>query len=207
MYIGHMKKLHEKQLKLLELLKDNSDSPLTIKDLRATLEITSPGILYHHLAQLEKKGYLKRNPNNSKDYVVIEKPESSVVYIGKYGTAHCGPNGVILDGNPIDYIAVATSLLRFAAKDAFIVEAKGDSMEPKIYEGDIIIAQKQTFANNGDIVVCSLNEEVKIKKYNYSKGYQTLVSLNDIWHDPIVVTEKDTLVIAGVVKNILSYNL
>jgi len=201
-----MKTLHPTQTKILELLKTNSSSPLTIKELSSAVDIDSPGVLYHHLKQLEKKGYLKRNPNNSKDYVVLDTPESNIVYIGKYGDAQCGPNGLMLDGNTQEHIPIASSLLRFPSSEAFIVEAKGDSMEPKITEGDLIIAKKQNSAEHGDIVVCTLDEKVIIKKYVKIGDLLSLVSLNQEKYHPISIGLDVNFSIAGVVKNILHYN-
>ena len=201
-----MKSLHPKQSKILELLKVNSSSPLTMKDLSSEVDIDSPGVLYHHLKQLEKKGYLKRNPNNSKDYIVLDTPDNNIVYIGKYGDAQCGPNGLMLDGNTQEHIPIASSLLRFPSSEAFIVVAKGDSMEPKISAGDIIIAKKQNSAEHGDIVVCTLNGNVIVKKYVSLGNHLSLVSLNQEKYHPITIGTDVDFSIAGVVKNILSYN-
>lgn len=201
-----MKDLHTKQKIILQLLKTNSSNPLTIKDLREETGITSPGVLYHHLDQLEKKGFLKRNPNNSRDYIVLDSPENSIVYVGMFGLAQCGPKGDILNGNPIDYIPIASSLLRFPANEAFIVKAEGDSMEPKIYEGDIVIAKKQNIAEHGDIVVCSLDENVLIKKYVKQNNAISLISINQEKYHPLGISETNQLFISGIVKNILQYH-
>ena len=201
-----MKPLHSKQQQILELLKTNASNPLTIKELTELTDIGSPGVFYHHLSQLEKKGYIKRNPNNSRDYIVLDSPENNIVYIGQYGMATCGPNGDILDDNPITHIPIATSLLRFPSVEAFIVEAKGDSMEPKIFEGDIVIARKQNIANHGDIIVCSLNDKVLIKKFVHSNDNVSLISFNQEIYHPIRVSKDDSFVISGVVKNILHYS-
>ena len=201
-----MKPLHIKQKKILDLLKTNASNPLTIKELSILADIDSPGVLYHHLSQLEKKGYLKRNPHNSRDYIVLDSPENNVSYIGQYGTATCGPSGNILDGNPIEHVPIASSLLRFPSIEAFIVEAKGDSMQPKIFEGDIIIAKRQYFAEHGDIIVCSLNEKVIVKKFVESNGIKSLVSFNQDKYHPIRISEDDVFIVSGVVKNILHYH-
>lgn len=149
-----MAELHPKQIKLLQILRKNIDMPLTMKDLSEEADISSPGVLYHHIKQLEKKGYLKRNPQNSRDYNILDSPEKQIVFINKYGTAQCGPDGSILSGNVIDRIPIASSLIRFPSSLAFIVEAKGDSMEPKISNRDIVIAKIQDNAESGDLVVC-----------------------------------------------------
>jgi repressor LexA len=165
--------------------------------------IESPGVLYHHLRQLEKKGLLKRNPDNPKDYVVMDTPEKAVVYINKYGMAQCGPDGGILDGTPIDKIPIATSLLKFPSSEAFIVEAKGDSMETKIKSGDIIIAKKQNHADVGDLVVCVHEEKVLIKQFLKVGNRIVLHSLNEKYD---LIEVRDNLRIEGVVKNIIHYD-
>lgn len=199
-----MKGLHISQEKLLAILRDNIESPLTIRELQEQLDITSPSVVFHHILQLEKKGYLKRNPNNPKDYVVMDDPEKAIVYINKYGLAQCGPKGSILFGNPIDRIPIASRLLKFPAEEAFIVEAKGNSMEPKIRQGDIVIARMQKIASNGDLIVCVNDSEVLIKKYFKQDKNIILHSLNSLKHDPFVAS-KDFR-IEGVVKNILQYD-
>jgi repressor LexA len=198
-----MKKLHPKQSKLLELLKGTIDNPMTIRELGLSLGIESTGVVYHHINQLERKGYLKRNPNNSKDYVILDSPDKLIVYINKYGMGQCGPGGSILDGNPIEQIPISSRLLKFPAAEAFILEARGNSMEPKIKTGDIVIAQRQKNAINDEIVVCVNDSEVLIKKILLIEGGPLLLSLNNEYA-PIIA--KGDFRIEGVVKNILHYD-
>jgi repressor LexA len=201
-----VKKLHQTQIKLLELLRSTIDDPLTIRDLGKAVGLDSPGVVYHHLTQLERKGYLKRNPNNSKDYVLLDTPERPIVYINKYGMAQCGPEGLILDGNVIDRIPMPSSLLKFPASEAFIVEARGNSMEPKIYAGDIVIAKRQLNAEHSDIAVCVYEEKAIIKKILKFENHIVLYSLNQE-HEPITVTDPYSLRIEGIVKQVLHNGL
>ena len=71
--------------KLLEILRVNIDSPLTMVELKDELNVSSTSVVFHHIQQLERKGYLKRNPNNSKDYQILTDPEKPIVYINLYG--------------------------------------------------------------------------------------------------------------------------
>lgn len=198
-----MNDLHPKQIKLLQLLKDNLDNPLMMSELSEEAGIYSPGVLYHHLRQLEKKGFLKRNPDNPKDYNIMDSPEKTVVYINKYGSAQCGPDGSLLSGSVIDRIPIASSLLRFPASMAFIVEAKGDSMEPKISNGDIIIAKRQNCCDSGDLIVCVHNEKVLIKQFMRIADRVVLNSFNNKYK---LIEVHDELRIEGVVKNIIHYD-
>lgn len=200
-----MKKIHKTQEKLLDILKSNIDDPLTIRELASLLGEQSPGVVHHHLVQLEKKGYLKRNPNNPKDYTIIDSGEKLVVYINKYGIAQCGPHGLMIEDNVIDRIPIASSLLKFSSSDAFIVEARGDSMQPKIHSGDIVIGKKQNFAENNDIVICSYNDEVMIKQIRKTDNGFFLYSFNHEKYIPRLVEIED-LRIEGIVKNILHYD-
>ena len=93
--------VHTTQAKLLEILTENIESTLTMRELCDMLDLSSPSLVHHHITQLEKKGFLKRNPNNPSDYQIITTPENPVVFINLYGSAKCGPDGTILSGNPI----------------------------------------------------------------------------------------------------------
>lgn len=184
-YIAHFKNkmaqklLHSTQKKLLEALKSNSDDPLTIRALQELLNISSTSVVVHHLFQLEKKGYLKRNPYNPKDYQILQdEPEKTVTYLNLYGLATCGPNGSILDGNPADRIPVFSRLISFPAFEAFMVKAKGKSMEPRIFEGDLIIVRRTSEIISGKVYVCINDEEVLIKRVQQDKASYILHSYN-----------------------------
>jgi repressor LexA len=198
-----MRKLHVTQEALLSLLKENIDSPLTIRELQELLEISSPSVVQHHILQLEKKGFLKRNPFNPKDYQILSDPERPIVYLNLYGLAQCGPKGSILDGDPIDRIPIASRLLKFPSDEAFLLEAKGNSMIPKIYPGDLVIVQKSKRADNGEVIICVNDSEVLIKRFN-KYGKQIILNSENPEFQPFIAA-KDFR-IEGVVKNIFRYN-
>jgi len=117
-------RLHPAQEKLLEILSQNSDEPLTVRELQEIIGASSTSVVVHHMTQLEKKGYLKKNPYNSKDYRVLKTPDKEIAYLNLYGLATCGPEGSILDGNPIDRMPVSTKFLSFSSDKAFMVKRK-----------------------------------------------------------------------------------
>lgn len=178
--------LHPAQKKLLNLLIKNAEDPLTVRKMQDILDISSTSVVAHHLTQLEKKGYLKRNPYNPRDYQVLkDSPEKQITYLNVYGLAHCGPNGSILDGNPIERLPISTRLLTFPSSEGFLVKAKGDSMSPKISDGDLVIAKKTESVENGRIAVCVNNREALVKKIQKEKTNGSertiLVSLNPMY--------------------------
>ena len=199
-----MEDLHKNQVLLLKLLEQNIENPLTIRGIQEDLGFSSPSVVTHHIQQLEKKGYLKRNPTNPRDYQIFLNPDNPIVYLNLYGNAQCGPKGSILDGNPIDRIPIASRILKFPANEGFIVIAKGDSMCPHINEGDYVIAQKKILANNGDTIVCIYDNEVLIKKFFSDEDRVTLISVNSEKYPPILV--KAYFKIEGIVRNVIKYN-
>ncbi|MFD2726693.1 LexA family protein [Hyunsoonleella rubra] len=199
-----MNDLHENQIALLKLLHEQIDNPLTIRQIQDNLNFSSSSMVAHHIQKLEQKGYLKRNPNNPRDYQVFLNPERPIIYLNLYGNAQCGKSGTILDGIPIDKIPIASRLLKFPAHEGFIVTAKGNSMEPFIKEGDLVIAQKKDSAENGEKIVCVYGEKVLIKRFFQQNNTITLTSLNSENHPPIIVA--DYFKVEGVVKNVLKYS-
>jgi len=198
-----MKKIHPTQKKLLSLLKKYIDDPLTIRGLQDELGLSSPSVVFHHIKQLEKLGYLRRNPSNPQDYQILaDEPEKKITYLNVYGSAQCGAKGSLLDGNPISRIPIATQILGFSASEAFMVKARGNSMAPQINHGDYVIAQKKSKASNGNLIVCQNNGEILIKRVKKSNGGFILSSANPKY-EPFF--SADDFRIFGIVRGILTY--
>lgn len=203
-----MSKLHPVQIKLLELLKENHEEPLTVRELQEELKVSSPSVVQHHILQLEKKGYLRRNPTNPRDYQVLsDTPDKLITYLNLYGMAQCGPKGSLLDGDPIDRVPISTKILGFPSSEAFMVKARGDSMLPMIKEGDLIIAKRTIDINDSQIAVCVNNGEVLIKKIQKisdpnNRIRYNLISLNNNY--PPFLADNDFR-IEGLVRGVLSY--
>ncbi len=200
-----MKKMHPTQQKILDFLKNHLDEGVTVRELQQVLDVSSPSVVHHHLKQLQKKGHLEQNPYNSGDYHIVAESPQTITHLNVYGLAQCGPNGLLLDGNPEDRIAIDTQLLSFPEHDAFLVYARGDSMTPRIQDGDIVIAQKSSFAQTGDIVVCSLESEAMIKKIQIKAEHFVLQSLNTKYQ-PIKIAshQSDSFKLDGIVRGVIS---
>jgi repressor LexA len=175
-----------------------------MREIQKKLDLSSPSLAHHHILQLEKKGYLKRHPGNSVDYQLFpDEPEKKLAYLNLYGLAKCGPRGSLLNGKPIDRIPISTAMLSFPAREGFLVRAKGDSMNPRIYSGDIVIAQKASAVVDKAIQVCVNEGEALIKRVNIQKnGVLLLISLNPEYA-PIVTSTKKFHV-EGIVKAVVS---
>ena len=91
-----------------------------------------------------------------------------------------------------DYEVAANSEADFAVRIA------GDSMEPRFVNGQTVWVKAAQDANNGDIVLCTLNGQGYCKKLRKDKNGIALISLNKKYA-PIPVREEDEFRIAGIV--------
>lgn len=70
---------------------------------------------------------------------------------------------------------------------------KGDSMEPRIYDGDVVIVRQQEDAENGDIVIALVNgDDATCKRLMKYAGGISLISLNSKY-EPMMFTEQDII--------------
>lgn len=193
--------LHPTQIKLLQILEENQDTPLSQRDLQEALSLSSVSIVQHHIKQLEKKGFLRRNPSNPKDYTIFD---SKFAYLNLFGQAECGPNGSVLEGDPIIRIPISVELLNSDPSETFLMRAVGDSMKPRIYPGDLIIAKITSYARDGDVVVCVNDRMTLVKQIRKTEEGLKLVSFNNEYEpfDP-----SEDFRVEGKVMGIVSYQI
>lgn len=74
----------------------------------------------------------------------------------------------------------------------FGLQIHGDSMEPRMYEGDVVIVRKQEDAESGDIVIALVNgHDATCKRLTKYAGGISLVSLNSAKYEPIMFSNED----------------
>lgn len=92
--------------------------------------------------------------------------------------------------NIIDYEEISQEMAKTGEYFALVV--KGSSMEPKIYEGDVVIVKKQSTVDNGDIAIVLVNgNEATIKQIQRSQSGITLVGFNVAVYPPHIYTNEE----------------
>lgn len=84
----------------------------------------------------------------------------------------------------------------------FGLQIKGDSMEPRITDGDVVIVRKQETVENGEIAVVLINgDDATVKKFYKTDAGIKLVSTNPTY-DPFFFTpdEVNTLPVSVIGK-------
>jgi len=88
--------------------------------------------------------------------------------------------------NIIDYEEISQEQARTG--EFFGLQIKGDSMEPRITEGDVVIVRKQETVENGEIAVVLINgDDATVKKFYKTDAGIKLVSTNPTY-DPFFFT-------------------
>ncbi len=82
---------------------------------------------------------------------------------------------------------------------AFALKVKGQSMSPRIEDGDVVIVSPQQEARSGDICVVRVNGEDTLKKVKFEGVYIHLIPLNPDF-EPVTVKRKDVNFVWKVVK-------
>ena len=83
--------------------------------------------------------------------------------------------------NIIDYEEISEEMARQG--EFFALQIKGDSMEPRIKEGDVVIVRKQPDVESGDIAIVLVNgDDATIKKVQKFDGGINLIPSNSAYN-------------------------
>ena len=88
-------------------------------------------------------------------------------------------------------------------KDTICIKVTGDSMYPKIEDGDIITVRKQASVDNGQIAVVRIGDECVVKKVELGKNFLKMISINPEYKDRILTgPELEGVEIVGLVQQV-----
>lgn len=190
--------LTKRQKELLDFIEGyirrNGFAP-TLDETGKYFGLTSLATVHKHLTNLESKGFIRRRSGMSRALEVVpRKRRAEAVELPLLGIAAAGrPIEAVLD----EQVTVPEDLVR--KPESFVLKVSGDSMrDDGILDGDLVIVESRSVADNGETVVAVLNGAATIKRfYRESGGRIRLQPAND-QVAPIICSEQD-LEIRGVV--------
>lgn len=190
-----MKKLTKKQEEIAgyvsKFTAERGYSP-TYKEIAEHFEVNVNAI-QQAVTALLKKGALERTEGIARGLRSVQRIKQSpdaeiirgsteMITIPLYGNVAAG-EPVFADDNILEYIIVEKP--KRAQGELFAVTVRGDSMvDKKIIESDKLIVRKQNTANDGEIVVALLDDEVTVKVFRHNGGKPFLQPANNIY-EPI----------------------
>lgn len=189
-----MEKLTKRQNEILNYIKRYIVShgyPPTIREIGSELNLSSPATIHAHLANLEQKGFIKRQDAKNRAIELLvdneyAKQDELTIEVPLLGKITAGSPIEAIE-NPDEYFALPSYLVP-KTKEVFTLNVSGTSMiNAGILDGDIVIVEKANNARNGEIIVAMTEEnEVTLKTFYKEDGYFRLQPENDSM-DPIIL--------------------
>lgn len=191
-----MEKLTFKQEKILDTIKkfiaEKGYSP-TIRELCALCKLNSTATMFVHLKNLTQKGYINQTGSKFRTIELVVPNEydkknnnDNVVSVPLLGKVAAG-NPIEAIENPDEYFSLPKEFIPMN-HEVFTLKVSGDSMiNVGIFDGDIVVVEKNRTANNGEIVVAMTDEnEVTLKRFYKEKDHIRLQPEND-YLEPIIL--------------------
>lgn len=169
-----------------------SDKSMIAKIEKGTVDIPISKIDEFAKALRISPGDLMGNPEKDYPTIILEvsshEAKTQAVRIPVLGDVAAGIPLYAVE-NIIDYEEIPAALAEQG--QFFGLRIKGDSMEPRICDGDVVIVKKQEDADSGDIVIACINgDSATCKRLIRYPDQIILLPLNNKY-DPIVFTMDD----------------
>jgi repressor LexA len=172
---------------------DGHGYPPTVREIGEKVGLASPSTVHAHLANLERAGYLRRDPTKPRALELVgrERPSAETGSRAAERVRVLPLVGQIAAGGPLlaeqnveEHIAVPEPLSSGQAEE-FLLRVRGDSMiEAGILEDDYVVVRRQQTARDGDIVVALAGDdesadEATVKRFFRENGRVRLQPEND----------------------------
>ena len=184
---------------LLKSIREQGFAP-SIHEIGRQFKIASTNGVSDHLKALEKKGYIRRVGKRAIEVVnALGKAAINVTReVPILGRVAAG-KPFLSEENTEGFLAIPSDM---GGGKQFALQVQGDSMiGAGIIDGDRVILQQQTTAENGEIVCALIDGEATLKRFYKKDGVVTLKAENDKYA-PIVVAEGEFR-IAGKIVGLL----
>jgi len=179
------------QARILSFIRDEIQTkgyPPSVREICAAVGFRSSSTVHGYLSELEKNGFIHRDPTKPRALTLTESMPSQnqaqkVPLVGK-----------VTAGQPIMAIENIEDELMMPAHlvgrdPVFALHVEGDSMiEAGIFDGDILLVRQQQTAVNGQIVVAMIEDEATVKRIYYEENRVRLQPENSSM-DPIYAPE------------------
>ncbi|BAU28662.1 repressor LexA [Aneurinibacillus soli] len=206
-----MKKLSSRQLAILDYIKrevKEKGYPPSVREIGEAVGLASSSTVHGHLARLEKKGLIRRDPTKPRAIEILDGEREALEPAG-IKTVIVPVMGKVTAGLPItaienveEHFVLPENMV--GTDTVYMLRIQGESMmDAGILDGDYVIVRQQQVANNGDIVVAMTEEdEATVKRFFKEKNHIRLQPENQSM-EPILLPDVTILgKVIGVYRNI-----
>ena len=198
-----MIKLTARQQEVLDLIKqviDATGMPPTRAEIAKQLGFRSANAAEEHLKALARKGAIEMIPGASRGIRVVQDDAANdgLPLIGRVAAGE----PILAQEHIEDHIKLPNGL--FHPEADYLLEVYGDSMKNiGIMEGDLIAVHKTTEAQNGQVIVARVGEEVTVKRFQRHQNEIKLIAENENYEPIVVGPEAESFSIEGLYVGVI----
>lgn len=178
-----MQELTPRQRRIVEFIRRTVRErgyPPTVREIGEAVGLTSSSSVHAQLANLQRKGVLRRDPSKPRAIELAEGRSASAVTVPLVGRIAAGAP-VLAEENVEDHLAVPAGFA--GPEEHFALRVSGDSMvEAGILDGDVVVVRRQDVAADGDIVAALVpgpaEDEATVKRLRRRGGRLVLEPAN-----------------------------
>ncbi len=190
-------KISVKQKEILDYMKNqilNRGFPPSVREICEAVHLKSTSSVHSHLETLEKNGYIRRDPSKPRAIEIVDDNfniiRREIVNVPVIGTVTAG-QPILAVENIDGYFPIPVEFM--PNEQTFMLKVRGESMiKAGICDGDRILVQQQSHAENGDFVVAMLDDSVTVKTFYKEEDHYRLQPENDFMN-PIIVEKVEIL--------------
>ena len=196
-----MKNSDAKREQILQFIRSEIETkgyPPSVREICHAVNLSSTSTVHMHLRTLENRGMIRRDASKPRALEALDGTAPRGRSIPVVGRVTAGVP-ILAQENIEEYMTIPFDV---SENDAFILNVTGTSMiNDGIIEGDKLVVERQSSAENGDIVIAMIEDEATVKRIYYEEGHVRLQPSNDQM-EPIIVETADVI---GKVVGLLRY--
>jgi repressor LexA len=174
----------------------------SFEEIAKQFDFNSLATVHEHLTNLERKGYIRRTPNESRAMEIVPPK-------GHTGATELPLLGLVAAGEPIeavsgpDTVAVPDDLVPRRGR-SYVLKVRGQSMiDEQIKDGDFIVVQERNQADNGQMVVALVHGTgATVKRFYREPGGWIKLQPANPTMNALRVNERD-VVVQGIVVGVI----
>lgn len=185
--------ISDKQAQILEYIKDQimeKGYPPAVREICEAVHLKSTSSVHSHLATLEKRGYIRRDPTKPRaieicddNFQMLRTETASLPVVGRVAAGE----PILAEQNIESYFPVPAEYV--PRGESFVLKVHGTSMiNTGIMDGDYIFVNSCRNAENGEIIVALIDDSATVKRFYKEDGHIRLQPENDEM-EPIIVED------------------
>ncbi len=166
--------------------------PPSVREIGSAIGLSSSSTVHSHLAALERKGFIKRDPSKPRALLLKDRPrpaEERAVDVPLVGQVAAGLP-ILAESNVEETLAWPMGI---GSIPTFALRVRGNSMiDDGILDGDIVMVRRQETADNGETVVAMIDGEATVKRFS-REGDRVRLDPANSSYEPIFSSEVSVL--------------